>query len=85
MSLTQKQLKKVSILEELVHTGRSVSITIHPSKPIQEYFKRVDLKKNNIIIPNVFNVSNASFCTTVTNDYGVSVSTIEHLMGHYMD
>ena len=38
-------------------------------------------KKNNIIIPNIFNVSSAVFCTTISNESGVSVSTIEHLMG----
>ena len=42
-----------------------------------------DLKSNNVIIPNVFNVSNASYCTTITNEFGVSVSTIEHLMGAF--
>merc|ERR1711965_774934 len=44
-------------------------------------FKRVDIKENNIVIPNVFNVSSAIFCTTISNENGVSVSTIEHLMG----
>ena len=44
-------------------------------------FKRIDLKTNNIVYPNVNNVSKAMLCTTVTNEYGVSVSTIEHLMG----
>ena len=44
-------------------------------------FKRTDLKENNFVIPGVYNVSNAVFCTTVSNDYGVSISTIEHLMG----
>jgi UDP-3-O-[3-hydroxymyristoyl] N-acetylglucosamine deacetylase len=29
----------------------------------------------------VFNVSSAVFCTTISNEHGVSVSTIEHLMG----
>jgi UDP-3-O-[3-hydroxymyristoyl] N-acetylglucosamine deacetylase len=29
----------------------------------------------------VFNVSNAAYCTTISNDSGVIVSTIEHLMG----
>ena len=37
-------------------------------------------KNNNILIPNVFNVSNANFCTTISNEHGVSISTIEHLM-----
>ena len=29
----------------------------------------------------MFNVSNTSFCTTVSNEFGVKVSTVEHLMG----
>ena len=47
------------------------------------YGKRVlkYLKENNIVVPGVFNVSSANFCTTISNNYGTSVSTIEHLMG----
>jgi UDP-3-O-[3-hydroxymyristoyl] N-acetylglucosamine deacetylase len=44
-------------------------------------FKRIDLKKDNYIIPSVFNVSNATLCTTISNEQGIKVSTIEHLMG----
>ncbi len=44
-------------------------------------FKRVDLIKNNIVIPSVTNVTNASFCTTISNEQGIKISTIEHLMG----
>ena len=29
-----------------------------------------DLKENNVIIPNVFNVSSAAFCTTISNQNG---------------
>jgi UDP-3-O-[3-hydroxymyristoyl] N-acetylglucosamine deacetylase len=32
-------------------------------------------------MPGVFNVSNAAYCTTISNDSGITVSTIEHLMG----
>ena len=28
----------------------------------------------------MFNVSSASYCTKITNENGISVSTIEHLM-----
>ena len=28
-----------------------------------------------------YNVSSAILCTTISNEHGVSVSTIEHLMG----
>jgi UDP-3-O-[3-hydroxymyristoyl] N-acetylglucosamine deacetylase len=57
-------------------------MTIKPAEPNSGIiFKRVDLKKNNIIIPNIFNVSSAVLCTTISNDQGIKVSTIEHLMG----
>ena len=81
--LTQKTLKKNVKLNGVgLHSGNKVNLNIKPSEPNTGiYFERVDINKNNIIIPNVYNVSSASFCTTITNDNGVSVSTIEHLMG----
>ena len=82
-ALSQNTIKKSIKFDGIgLHTGAKVSMTLNPAKPNTGiYFKRVDLKENNIIIPNVYNVSNASFCTTITNDSGISVSTIEHLMG----
>ncbi len=81
--LNQKTLKKIAKFEGVgLHTGEKVSIKILPSKPNTGIiFKRIDLNSNNIVIPNVYNVSNATLCTTITNEHGVSVSTIEHLMG----
>ena len=46
-------------------------------------FKRVDLIKNNTIVPTYNNVVDATLCTTISNDNGVKVSTIEHLMGAF--
>ena len=81
--LNQKTIKKSIHIEGVgLHSGKKVKLDIHPSDPNSGIiFKRVDLQSNNIILPNVFNVSNASFCTTITNESGLSVSTIEHLMG----
>ena len=65
-----------------LHSGANVTMTVKPAKPNSGIlFKRVDLKENNIIVPNIFNVSSAVFCTTIANESGVSISTIEHLMG----
>jgi UDP-3-O-[3-hydroxymyristoyl] N-acetylglucosamine deacetylase len=65
-----------------LHSGVNVTMTVKPAKPNSGIiFKRVDLKKNNIVIPNIFNVSSAVFCTTISNESGISISTIEHLMG----
>jgi UDP-3-O-[3-hydroxymyristoyl] N-acetylglucosamine deacetylase len=44
-------------------------------------FKRVDLKNNNLVYPNFLNVTNTSLNTTIENEHGVKVSTIEHLNG----
>ena len=84
-SLNQKTIKKEIKLNGIgLHTGKEVSMKINPAEPNSGIiFKRTDLKGNNIIIPNVFNVSNAAYCTTITNEDGVSVSTIEHLMGAF--
>ena len=81
--LNQKTIKEnITIHGVGLHSGLNANLTIKPSEPNTGIiFKRIDLKKNNIVIPNIFNVSNAAFCTTISNDYGVSVSTVEHLMG----
>ena len=83
--LNQKTIKKSIHIEGVgLHSGKKVKVDIHPSRPNSGIiFKRIDVQKDNIILPNVFNVSNASFCTTVSNENGLSVSTIEHLMGAF--
>ena len=83
--LNQKTIKKkISISGVGLHSGLNANLTIKPAEPNTGIiFKRTDLNKNNIVIPNLFNVSNAAFCTTISNDNGVSVSTIEHLMGAF--
>ena len=80
--LTQSTIaNKVSLSGIGVHTGEFVNLNILPSSPNSGIiFKRIDLHKNNIIVPNFENVSEATLCTTISNEYGVKVSTIEHLM-----
>ena len=41
----------------------------------------MDLTSNNLVYPNFMNVTNTSLNTTIENEFGVKVSTIEHLMG----
>ena len=81
--LNQKTIKKkVSFSGIGLHSGKQVNICVKPSEPNTGIlFKRVDLKENNLIHPNFLNVSNTALNTTISNDYGVRVSTIEHLMG----
>ena len=81
--LNQKTINSPIALEGMgLHSGKNVKICIKPAEPNTGIiFKRVDLKINNIIYPNFNNVTNTSLNTTISNEYGVTVSTIEHLMG----
>jgi UDP-3-O-[3-hydroxymyristoyl] N-acetylglucosamine deacetylase len=81
--LTQKTIKNnVSFSGVALHSGLDVNICIKPSIPnFGIVFKRVDFKENNLVYPNFMNVTNTSLNTTIENEFGVKVSTIEHLMG----
>ena len=81
--LNQKTIKKAVTLTGVgLHSGKQVKICIKPSAPDTGIvFKRVDLKGDNLIYPNFLNVSNTALNTTISNNSGAKVSTIEHLMG----
>ena len=64
-----------------LHSGKQSKITIYPGEDDQGIvFKRIDLKKNNKIEANYKNVTSAKLCTTLENQHGVKVSTVEHLL-----
>ena len=64
-----------------LHSGQKSTINILPAPEDHGVvFKRTDLKKNNLIKANFENVSSAKLCTTLENNYGVKVSTVEHLL-----
>ncbi len=81
--LTQKTIKNSIKFQGIgLHSGKTVNMCLKSSGPdTGVIFKRIDLKDNNIIYPNFNNVSNTSLNTTVSNQFGAKVSTIEHLMG----
>ena len=83
--LTQKTInKKFSISGVGVHTGLNVNMNVIPAPANSGIiFKRIDLRENNTVIPNYNNVVDATLCTTIANEYGTKVSTIEHLMGAF--
>ena len=83
--LTQKTLsKKISLSGIGIHTGTKVNINILPGNPNSGIiFKRIDLQKNNLVFANYSNVVDTTLCTTISNEYGTKVSTIEHLMGAF--
>ena len=81
--LNQKTIKETVKFSGIgLHNGKKVNLCIKPSEPNTGIvFKRVDLKSNNLIYPNYSNVTNTSLNTTISNEFNVKVSTIEHLMG----
>tara|TARA_B100000530_G_C15833789_1_gene438503 strand:- start:12 stop:932 length:921 start_codon:yes stop_codon:yes gene_type:complete len=81
--LKQKTISKnIKITGVGLHSGKKVNLELKPADVNTGIiFKRIDIKNNNIIYPSVSNVSKAMLCTTISNEHGVSVSTIEHLMG----
>ena len=83
--LTQKTIsKKISFSGVGIHTGNAVNMNILPAAPNTGIvFKRLDIQKNNIVYPLYNNVVDTTLCTTISNTYGVQISTIEHLMGAF--
>ena len=81
--LTQKTIKSsVSFSGVELHSGLKVNICIKPAEPnFGIVFKRTDYKQNNLVYPNFMNVTNTLLNTTIENEFGVKISTIEHLMG----
>ena len=81
--LTQKTIKNnVKFSGITLHSGLNVNVCIKPANAnFGIVFKRVDLEKNNEVYPNFLNVTNTSLNTTIENQFGAKVSTIEHLMG----
>jgi len=67
-----------------LHSGENVNVTLVPSNSNSGIiFKRTDLEKNNEVIANFNNVSSAKLCTKIENEFGTSVSTVEHLMAAF--
>ena len=81
----QKSVSKPILISGIgLHSGKKSKITILPAKANHGIvFKRIDLEKNNIIEASYKNVSSATLCTTLENNYGVKVSTVEHLLAAF--
>ena len=81
----QKTLSKIIQLEGIgLHSGVKSKIKILPAASNTGIiFKRVDVKKNNIIEANYKNVFSAKLCTSLKNKFDISISTVEHLMAAF--
>ena len=74
-------LKKVLFKGIGLHSGLESEVKILPADINHGIkFKRTDLNHNNLIEVDFKNVSSAQLCTTLTNNFNISVSTVEHLL-----
>ena len=82
LEIYQKTLsKKIGFKGIGLHSGKNSEINLLPAPANNGIvFKRVDLKSKNIIKANFANVSSAKLCTTLENEHGAKVSTVEHLL-----
>ena len=78
----QTTIKQPIIFEGIgLHTGLKSKVVLQPSDVNSGIiFKRTDLNNNNCIKANYKNVTSAKLCTTLENEFGVKVSTVEHLL-----
>lgn len=65
-----------------LHTGRRVSVAIRPgAADTGIVFERTDLRHTPARIPATWDrVVDTRRCTVIGNEYGINVSTVEHLM-----
>ena len=77
----QTILNSISVKGIGLHTGNLVELTLEPAAVDNGIkFIRVDKKNDNVIEAIWSNVSETVLSTTISNSYGVKISTIEHLM-----
>ena len=82
LSKKQQTIKSDISLKGIgLHSGKIVNVTIQPSSANNGIkFIRTDLIKNNVVDALWSNVSSTNLCTTISNEKGIFISTIEHLM-----
>tara|TARA_B100000963_G_scaffold361582_1_gene397871 strand:- start:11265 stop:12188 length:924 start_codon:yes stop_codon:yes gene_type:complete len=67
-----------------LHSGKKSRVKLIPaSEDFGIVFKRIDVNINNTIKANYKNVSSAKLCTTLENQTGLKVSTVEHLLAAF--
>ena len=68
-----------------LHKGVEVSLKINPSAAQYGIWVRrtVITTKDNMIAAHYLNVSESELCTTLSNESGATISTVEHLMAAF--
>lgn len=65
-----------------LHSGNKISMSLYPAEADTGIiFRRVDIPGHHAVIPARFDrVADTRLCTTLANEDGVTISTVEHLM-----
>jgi UDP-3-O-[3-hydroxymyristoyl] N-acetylglucosamine deacetylase len=81
----RKTLAAVSVCAGIgLHSGKRVRMVLKPAAPgTGIHFLRSDLTGDNRIAAHVDNVSTVRLGTTIANEAGASVATVEHLMSAF--
>ena len=82
INMNQQTLSKPIVINGVgLHSGVKVKIKLIPADiDFGIKFIRTDLKQNNLVTAIWSNVTSTQLSTTISNNFGVSVSTVEHLM-----
>lgn len=82
--MQQTVAKRITCKGLGIHSGEVVTMVIKPAPANTGFqFLRTDLKEDNIVRANYDTVTETALSTTVSNDAGAKVSTIEHLMSAF--
>jgi UDP-3-O-[3-hydroxymyristoyl] N-acetylglucosamine deacetylase len=74
-------LRTMNCVGIALHSGEKVSLTLRPAEAnTGVVFRRTDILGSREIVASWDNVVDTRMCTTIGNDDGVRISTIEHLM-----
>ena len=82
-AVTQRTLQRaISYVGIGLHTGRKVAMTVQPAPANNGIvFLRRDVEPGRgMVAARWYNVSDTRLSTTISNEHGVSVSTVEHLL-----
>ena len=82
-SVTQRTLaREITYVGVGLHSGRKVSMTVRPADPDTGImFLRTDVESGCGLIPaRWYSVSDTRMSTTLENEYGTSIATVEHLL-----
>ena len=73
--------REVTLIGMGLHSGRPARMVLRPATSGGIRFRRVDVQDRDNVIPARYDlVSDTTLCTLLTNEAGVSLGTVEHVM-----